>query len=231
MSEPTRGYMVGQSVGTTVRVTIERLTAELRQSTQLVNIANAGRFPPRALGLYLDSLRYLFVQSQRNLQLAATVTRERGDNQLAEYFARKAAEEHGHDAWAMHDLSLLPAASTQGIRPARAVLRLAELQRSLLARHPFCFFAYALWAEYFTSLAGQEWIEALGQSGYSPGQLTAVGNHVIADREHAREGFDVLDELWRGEPSCKELCEGIMEAVREFENFCGEVYAVATHTH
>jgi hypothetical protein len=219
--------MVAPSIGSAAQETIERLTAELRERSPMLSIANAGRFSARALGLYLESLRYLFQQSQLNLQLASQVTRLRGDPRLAEHFAHKAVEERGHDAWALNDLSQLAAAVTQGLHPLPSVVRLVELQRTLLSRHPLLFFVYALWAEYFTVLVGDEWIDALKHSGYAPGQLSAVGNHVSADRDHAREGFHVLDALWRGEPSREELCAAIAEAAKTFEGFCDEVCAEA----
>lgn len=219
--------MVAPSIGNAVQETIERLTAELRERSAMLSIANAGRFSPRALGLYLESLRYLFQQSQRNLQLASEVTKLHGDPRLAEHFAHKAVEERGHDAWALTDLSQLPAAATQRLQPLQSVVRLAELQRTLLSRHPLFFFVYALWAEYFTVLVGDEWIAALRHSGYAPSQLSAIRNHTIADREHAREGFDALNTLWHGEPSREELCAAIAEAAHAFERFCDEVCAEA----
>lgn len=219
--------MVAPSIGTEVQETIERLTAQLRERSPMLSIASAGRFSPRALALYLESLRYLFQQSQRNLQLASEVTQLNGDPRLAVHFAQKAAEERGHDAWAATDLSQLPAAATHVLEPLQSVVRLAELQRSLLSRHPLLFFVYALWAEYFTVLVGDEWIEALRHSGYRPDQLSAIRNHTIADREHAREGFEVLTALWNGEPSRDELCAAIAEAATTFERFCDEVCAEA----
>jgi hypothetical protein len=220
--------MVAPRIGTAVRETIERVTAELRERSPMLSLASSGRFSPRALGSYLESLRYLFQQSQRNLQLAAALTKD-DDPVLAEHFAHKAVEERGHDAWALTDLSQLPAAATKGLSPLGTVVRLVELQRALLSRHPLFFFAYVLWAEYFTVLVGDEWIEALAHSGYVPAQLSAVRNHVIADRDHAREGFDVLDTLWRGEPSLEQLSDAIIEAANAFERFCDEVCDEALH--
>jgi hypothetical protein len=208
-----------------LRVTIERLAEQLRRTSPMAHIARAGRFTPAALALYLESLRHLFVASQRNLGRANTLAQVLGDARLAEYFARKLAEERGHEVWASADLSQLPASSTERVEPARAILRLTDLQETLLARHPLYFVAYALWAEYFTVLVGDEWIEALGHSGYREKQLSAVVNHVHADREHARASFAQLDELWRGEPSLEQLCAAVEEAAHEFENFCNELCA------
>jgi hypothetical protein len=219
--------MVAPSIGREVQETVERLTAELRERSAMLSIASSGRFSPRALGLYLESLRYLFQQSQRNLQLASELTKLQGDPRLAEHFAHKAVEERGHDAWAVTDLSQLPAAATQGLYPLPSVVRLVELQRTLLSRHPLLFLVYALWAEYFTVLVGDEWVGALRHSGYAPGQLSAINNHITADREHAREGFDMLNALWRGEPSRDELCAAIRDASETFERFCDEVCAEA----
>jgi hypothetical protein len=213
------------TVGDELRATIERLAEQLRRTSPMAHIARAGRFTPAALALYLESLRYLFVASQRNLGRASTLAEELGDAGLAQYFARKHAEERGHDAWASADLSQLPAAATERVRPARSIVRLTELQAQLLDRHPLYFVAYALWAEYFTVLVGDEWIEALSHSGYRDKQLSAVVNHVDADREHARASFAQLDQLWRGEPSIDQLCAAVEDAAREFENFCNELCA------
>jgi len=194
-------------------------------------MARSGRFPPRALAFYLESLRYLFGQSELNVERAIATLRQRGDAHHAQYFEEKIVEERGHAAWAQDDLRQLPDAATRDVRPAQAVVRLIELQRSFVAQHPLYFVVYILWAEYFTALVGDEWIEALACSGYGQQQLSAVVQHVAADRGHAPEGFAALERLWRGEPSIAELCAAVERAAREFEAFCDEVCAVAAHSN
>lgn len=222
--------MVSQTVSSAVQQTIERVTADLRASTPLADLARSGRFPPRALAFYLESLRYLFAQSELNVDRAIVTLRSRGELRYAEYFVEKIADERGHAAWAQRDLSQLSAAATRDIQPAQAVMRLIELQRCLFERHPLYFVVYILWAEYFTVIVGDEWVEALAGSGYEQRQLSAVVNHVEADREHVRAGFEALARLWRGEPSIAELCEAVELASSEFAAFCDEVCSIATQS-
>ena len=222
--------MTSGTLAAVLKQKIEQVTADLRASTPMAEIARAGRFPPRALAFYLESLRFMFEQSQQNLASASLVSEARGESGLAEYFTRKRAEEDGHDAWARHDLSLLPGTATQHIQPALAVVRLTELQRTLLAKHGMLFVAYVLWAEYFTALVGDEWLEALAHSGYRRDQLSAVTEHVALDGAHALDGFAALETLWRGEPSAFELCAAVDQAAHEFKLFCDEVCSVAAHS-
>src|SRR4051812_41186890 len=81
------------------------------QRDGLLQLAKRGELPPRAFGLYLESLRYLFEHSQQNLAVAAVAAQRIGHPELAAYFERKAQEEQGHDRWAINDLSRLPAAA------------------------------------------------------------------------------------------------------------------------
>jgi hypothetical protein len=107
-----------------------------------------------------------------------------------------------------------------GVEPSLGSRRLVELQRELIEQHhPLCFFAYALWAEYMTVRLGDAWLNALASSGYACTSVTAVANHVEADREHAAAGFDVLDPLWDGQPERAQILKGGAQAQQLFEAF------------
>jgi hypothetical protein len=213
--------MTGLSV--LLRESIEAWAENLRQNNPLGRLAKQGQLPPHALALYLESLRYLFQQSQCNLSHAARCSEQQGDIALARYFQRKVQEEQGHDGWAASDLAKLPGAVTQGLQPARSIVALVELQRVLIARHPICFVSYALWAEYFTVLIGDEWLDALSACGYDRTQVGAIAKHVEADRDHARAGFDEIDSLWHGSPEIHVMVGVIKEAGDVFEAFCEDV--------
>jgi hypothetical protein len=212
------------SLAITLRTTIERWTMNLAKNSELSRMAQAGKISERGLALYLESLRYLFVNSQRSLQLAAKRSEELGLPSFAIYFANKASEEQGHDGWAKDDLRRLPEASIANLKPAAAIVKLVELQRELIAeQHPMCFVVYALWAEYFTVLIGDEWIAALASCGYDRTQVSAIAKHVDADRDHAANGFNEVEELWNGDPAAALLVETIERASRVFEEFCDEI--------
>jgi hypothetical protein len=205
-----------------LKTAIELWVNDLRQCSAL-RLATQGRLPPRAVALYLESLRHLLCNSQSSLVLACRRAEELGDVALAEYFANKAREETGHDLWAVNDLSRLPDDVTAGLRPSPAIVRLVEHQRSLIERHPACFVAYALWAEYFTVLVGDECLAALTTCGFARQQVSSIAGHVDADREHAAQGFAEIDRLWQGQPEAEVMLEAVAEACRIFDQFCAEI--------
>jgi len=72
------------TLATQLKTQIEHWADDLRQNTQLGSLARQGKLPPRALALYLESLRYLLHNSQLNLVLASATSsralaRGRGD--------------------------------------------------------------------------------------------------------------------------------------------------------
>ena len=206
-----------------LKTSIEHWVENLRRTSQLGALTKSGKLPPRALAFYLEGLRHLWQKSPLNLQLAARKSRELGLTELEEYFELKVREEKGHDMWAVDDLSRLPHAASDGVQQSASIVRLVELQRALIAEHPVCFVAYVLWAEYFTMLLGDEWIAALGASGYAPDQLSGIVKHVDADREHAPHGSTEIDRLWLGQPDRHAMLQVVERASRIFEDFCAEI--------
>ena len=207
---------------------IDAWAEKLWLESKLAQLTRSGALSERALALYLESLRFLFHHSQRNLAAASTRARALGDERLADIFAAKASEEAGHDQWASRDLSGLTPSAISGIEPAAGSRRLVELQRELIMEHhPLCFFAYSLWAEYMTVRLGDAWLNALASNGYARTSVTAVANHVDADREHAAEGFAVLDQLWDGQPERALILRSVERAQALFEAFCDEIYLAA----
>lgn len=211
------------TLATQLKTSIERWTTELHARTELGTLSKQGKLSARSVALYLESLRYLFRNSQRNLEVAAAAARELADAELSEYFARKALEEKGHELWAIDDLARFPEAVVSGLRPSPAILLLVDLQRTLIEEHPVCFVAYALWAEYFTVLVGDEWLDGLAASGFDRQQISAIAKHLAADREHAARGFAEIDRLWRGQPDSGAILEVVERAGRIFERFCAEI--------
>jgi hypothetical protein len=214
------------SPSTALRSLIEPWAEALLQNPLAV-LARSGRLPPRALGLYLVSLRYLFASSQHTLRLATERSAQLGDDKLTEFFRRKSREEVGHDHWATDDLTHLPASTTDRLEPARSVERLVELQKSAIAQHPLCFVAYILWAEYFSILVGDSWLDALETSGYARTQVTAISKHLELDRHHAVRVLQEIDELDGGTLERRALAITVERACALFEAFCEEICAVA----
>jgi hypothetical protein len=221
--------MTDERLSTHLKRQIGDWSNQLLRASPLLSVAQRGELSPAALACYLGSLRQLFESSERNLRRAAVHARELGLSELAAYLARKSSEEQGHARWAEQDLAQLPAAARAQAAPTGELLRLVELQGQLIDRHPICFVAYALWAEYFTVLVGEPWLTALSRSGFSRAQVSAVARHLDADREHAATGLAVIDALWTGDPPLGEITTGVCEACHRFEGFCLEICEISTH--
>lgn len=212
-----------QSLSRLIKTSIDTWITQLRADSPLVHAAQRGEVGPRALALYLESLRFMFAHSQANIRAAAVRADALCLKELAAYFCAKASEEHGHEQWAANDLMQLPLQAVQGVEPAAACRALVTLQRELIEQHPLCFLAYTVWAEYLTASLGEEWLRLLAHCGYERGAVTAVALHVEADVDHAFEGFDALERLWQGEPEPAEILAGVQCAERSFEAFCAEI--------
>src|ERR1700754_4776571 len=127
------------SLAEELKQTIERWSDGLVARSPIADILRRGALTPRAMALYLESLRYLFANSERNLRLAAERCETLGRHDLAAYLRRKSIEENGHDRWAIADLARFPASATEGIRPTPSVVALVELQAAFIRDEPLCF--------------------------------------------------------------------------------------------
>jgi hypothetical protein len=218
-----------ESLSALVKASIDIWAERLRSHSPLVHAAEQGELGPRSLALYLESLRYVFAQSHANIVAAAERAQALQLPELAAYFRGKAAEEIGHDRWAENDLRHLPSVAVEGLQPAAASVALVSLQKALIEKHPTCFLAYTVWAEYLTASLGDEWLRMLGRSGYERSTVSAVALHLEADQGHACEGFEALDRLGpsnafvQGAPSALEILDGVEQAEQFFEAFCAEI--------
>ena len=211
------------SLAEQLKQTIEHYADDLVNRSPIAEILLRGQLTPRAMALYLESLRYLFACSERNLRIAAERCETLDRREIAAYLRRKASEENGHDRWAIDDLAQLPAAATAGIRPARAIVSLVELQAEFIQAEPLYFVAYLQWTEYFSVYVGDVWLDALAMSGYQRTQVSAIHNHLDTDREHAAVGFREIDALARNFPHPERLIEAVEKAGRVFESLLEEI--------
>lgn len=117
----------------------------------------------------------------------------------------------------------MPPPATEGIRPARAILALVELQEAFIVSEPLCFVAYLQWTEYFSVYVGDVWLDALAMGGYQRNQVTAIHNHLETDREHAAAGFREIDALARDFPQPERLIDAVVKAGQVFESPLEEI--------
>jgi len=218
-----------ESLSSLVKSTIDSWATRLRAESPLTAAAERGELSPRALALYLESLRYVFTHSQANIRAAGLRADALQLTELADYFRAKSSEEQGHEQWAENDLQQLPSDAVRGIEPANACLALVALQEVLIDQHPLCFLAYTVWAEYLTASLGAEWLSLLASCGYDRTAVSAVAKHLEADADHAFEGFDALDRFWKGAPGAADILASVEQAERGFEAFCTEISELDRH--
>ena len=212
-----------EKMSSLVKSSIDSWATRLRAESPLTAAAERGELSPRALARYLESLRYVFTHSQANIRAAAVRADALQLTELADYFRAKSSEEQGHEQWAENDLQQLPRDAVRDIEPANACIALVALQEVLIDQHPLCFLAYTVWAEYLTASLGAEWLSLLANCGYDRSAVSAVAKHLEADADHAFEGFDALDRLWKGTPEAAEILAAVEHAERGFEAFCTEI--------
>lgn len=215
------------SLASQMKDSIESYANDLKRTSPLSPIIANRAFTPRAMAVYLDSLRYLFAHTEQHLRIAAMVSESQGRLDLALYFRQKCNEEQSHDQWAIDDLKKLPAAVQAGVQPAKAIVDLVDLQARFIEEDPLLFAAYAQWTEYFSVYLGEEWLSALSDNGYQRENVTAIGNHLDVDQDHAATGFRELDGLARGFISDAAMLEAIDESGRVFALLCRELAEIS----
>lgn len=223
-------------IGNALRIDIEKYASELSRRNLMFATTQAGTLTRDMIRRYLASLRYMLALTPVHLTKAARRARELGDEPLAKHFEHKLVEEIGHDAWAEQDLRSLEAeraARTPDV--TNGARELGSYLERRIDENPVYWLAYAAFAEYITVIKGPEWLELLEtRCGIPRSSMTAVDKHVDLDREHAEEGFAVIDDFV-GDPGMLPAMRQVMaESMAHFDAYCAEAVnagegAVAEH--
>lgn len=208
------------SLAEQMRTAIEQYADELNRTSPLVN----KKLKPEAMALYLESLRYLFRYTERNLGWAASESSRLGLSATAQYFEQKTREEHGHEQWAEDDLSKFPEGTVRPA-PANAIVELVAFQNRLVTAHPLLFAAYVQWAEYFSVYIGDTWLDQLAEKGYGRDRVTAIDKHLVTDRGHSAVGFAELDGLVAGHFPASAMLAVVRDAGQIFAGILHEMAA------
>lgn len=213
-------------IAAALRVEIERHAERMRRDNALLCRAAAGRLAPEHVARYLASVQQLVLHTPIHLAAARRRATDLGRPQLAEHFAHKLGEEHGHDAWAERDLQRVSPLQRVPSRvdAAPAMRGLIDYVASIVDRDPALYLAYILVAEYVTVLLGPEWLHQLeARCGIARTSMTVIGNHAELDKAHTQEAFDHLDELVADPRALPALRQVVAESLRLFDAFCTEV--------
>ena len=213
-------------IGNALRYEIECHAVRARASNPLFRAAMKGGVTPPSIERYLASLRYVVASSFPNLSRAAARSRALGREELANYFARKASEERGHDEWAEDDLrSLRSRFVVMGDdEPVTSIVALMRFCEETIDRDPALYLAYVFWAEYFVTLVGGDLVRALVEHcGLPAAALTCLAKHVELDQEHADDDIDVIDGLITDPTMLVPLRAVIHRTTLLFDRACNEM--------
>lgn len=211
-------------IGNALRIDIEKYAADLSRRNLLFATTQAGTISPDMIRRYLASLRFMIMQTPVLLTKAIRRARELGNEELAKHFEHKITEEVGHEVWADNDLRSLEAArSARTPDVTQAARDFAAYLERRIQEDPLYWLPYAAFAEYITAIKGPEWLELLEtRCGIPKTSMTAVGNHIELDREHAEENFAVVDDFVLDPARLPAMREAMADAMSHFDAYCAE---------
>jgi hypothetical protein len=209
-----------------LKLEIETYAERLRRTSRLLERARRGELSSRAVQTFLWNIRYVLAQSFANLKLAESVARERGFEELAEFYKQKLAEEQGHDRWAEQDLLSLDPALDFGreVTPLEPLTELMAFLRASVRREPRQFLVYLLFAEYVTVLLGPEWVAALAANcGVPASSMTSIARHAELDKHHVQDDLQVMRTLLPVDVEAGELFAELRHVMGFWERFYDDV--------
>lgn len=211
-------------IGNALRIDIEQWVAR-RDEKPLYVHTKAGTLTGDMLARYLASLHYLISHTPIHLTRARERARAAGDEALAAHMQHKFDEEIGHHVWAERDLEELARtgkSTSRGEAMPSAVL-LARAVEAAIDEDPCLYLAYIAFVEYVTVMVGPEWMELLHERcGIPRTSVTVIDNHVDLDREHAEEGFAVMDDLVGDPKMLPKMREAMRGFTELFDAYCAE---------
>lgn len=210
-------------IGTALRIDIEKYAGEMDRRNRLLETTRAGKMTRAMVVRYVASLRYMLALTPSHLRRATRRARELGNETLARHFEHKLGEEIGHDKWAENDLTSLEAERAARAGTTAAILDLARFVESTIDDNPERYLGYIAFVEYITVMGAGEWLRLLEvHCGIPRAAMTAVGNHVELDREHAEEGFALIDDLVVDPRMLPIMRETVARSMELFDAHCNE---------
>lgn len=205
---------------------VERYAAEMDRKNGLYVGALTGQLTPARVSYYLHNVKHLIGRTQTHLARARERSIELGELSLAEFYATKQVEEHGHDRWAESDLGRVRDAfgvhADENVSPG--LLGLLRFLEDTIERDPMAYLAYAFFAEYLVVLLGPAWLELLEERcGVPASMMSVISKHADLDREHTSENMAVIDALVRDPAKLGELREVLRQSIEHFDRFSADV--------
>jgi hypothetical protein len=213
-------------ISTALRIDIERW-AEAKDGRALFRMAREGTLTSAMVTRYIADVTYMIRLTPGHLESACRGARARGDETLARHYEHKIREEVGHAAWGEADLeSLTRLAASPAVSPATtpSILALADYVTAMIERDPSFYLTYLAFTEYVTVLLGPELLAHIEERcGIPKSSLTVIDNHIELDRDHAEEGFGLIDDLVGDPRMLAPMRQSLAGILEHFDAFCEEV--------
>lgn len=175
---------------------------------------------------YLQNVHYLLLQTEPNLKLAMSVSEQRGESDLASFFAEKILEEEGHDQWARNDLKMNGVENLE-IRIDQVnchMKEMVEYTKEMIKKDPRHMICYMTFSEYFTVYVGPRMLDDLeNKCGIKKESMTAIGNHIELDKEHIQDDFEIIDQFVDGFLPREECLESLDKFNDYIDKFFTEI--------
>jgi hypothetical protein len=206
-----------------LKSSVEQKTEQLCQSNAFLVGAQKGQLSTAQIRGYLGGLRYLFDAFQRSLMMAAEISTERGEHELAVFFKGKYKEEDGHSTWADNDMRHFQVNADANEKAALdQAKRLESFLHDLIKNEPKFFLPFMYTLEYFTVLAGPVILDSLREKqGIESTKLSAVANHVKSDTPHVEEDLREIAKWVSDERVMKQFVEVIHSTMEQVDRYLG----------
>jgi len=216
-------------IGNALRIDIEQWVGRRGENAVFAN-AMAGTMTGDRLSRYLASLHYMIQHTPIHLKRARERARTLGDEALCRHFEHKFGEEQGHDVWAENDLETLERThqSTSRGEVMPGALLLARHIEATIDDKPALYLAYIAFVEYMTVMVGPEWMSYLEERcGIARTNVSVIDEHIELDREHAEEGFAVMDDLVGDPAMLTPMRDALRQFMAMFDTYCAEAMDIS----
>ncbi|HVH41767.1 MAG TPA: hypothetical protein VM925_05470 [Labilithrix sp.] len=223
-------------ISAALRIDIERW-ASRKEDNPVFHLARQGRLTRAMITRYIANVTYMIRLTPGHLRLARDHAVELGDSALSAHYEHKLGEEVGHDLWGEADLASLarlehrtvygpsvPAKAPSNTTATSSIEELAAFLTKTIADDPALYLAYLAFTEYVTVLLGPELLALIeDRCGVPKTSMTVIDKHIELDRDHAEEGFGIIDDLVGDPRKLSPLRNALAEMLAHFDRFCEEV--------
>jgi hypothetical protein len=211
-------------ISVALRTDIERW-ASRKDERPLIKMAENGTLTKAMVRCYIANATWIIKRTPGHIKRARDGARALGDERLAAHYDHKLSEEVGHAAWGEADLesfTSIAAASVETTTPA--IESLARYLDEMTAGDPVLYLTYLAFTEYITVLLGPELLTNIEERcGVARTAMTIIDKHIELDRDHAEEGFGVIDDLVDDPSKIGPMREALARILTHFDGFCEQV--------